>query len=129
MSDELLGWLQGAALFVAMAVLTAGAGYIIGRLLGRPHRPRWMVWACGAVGALLPPALLVGLAALGAVTYQRSGPGDPGDLPGLAFAGAVMVSPILFVLGLPFALGGVWLSERRRARPVPEPSRRTSDDE
>jgi hypothetical protein len=72
--------------------------------------------------ALIWPAVIVGVAFYGAVTYQRLDVNDPGDAPMYVLMGSILMGGVLFVLSFPLALIGVHIARRG------ESGRRNSDE-
>ena len=111
-----------AVLIGVFVVSCGGLGYLAGRLVrGRRGRGFLISALCAAIG-LIWPAIIVGWAYYEAFHYQRRGPSDPGDAPGMLIASALFAgAPILFLLSLPLAVGGAVIGQRKKTLVSPIP--------
>lgn len=82
--------------------------------VGARARTRGRAATAATVGALalLFPATAIAAAYTSAVTYIPAGPNDPGDAPATFFLGILMLSPVVYVVGLVLA-GGAYAFGRR----------------
>jgi hypothetical protein len=110
-----MAWIRFAALLGAFVVSCGGLGYLAGACSRRRSWPHGADIALCTAIAFIWPALLLGGVYHDASNYQRRDENDPGDAPGMVMAGAIFVgAPILFVLGLPLALGGASMARRKK---------------
>ena len=120
--DTLTGLVNLTILIGVFVVSCGGLGYLAGRWV---RRHRWPPFAIGALCAgisLIWPAIIISWAYYGAYHYQRRGPSDPGDAPGMLIASALFAgAPILFLLSLPLAIGGAVIGQRRKSLVSPIP--------
>lgn len=122
MSDTLTGLINVAILIAVFVVSCGGLGYLAGRWVGRRRGRGFVIGAlCAAIG-LIWPAIVISWAYYEALHYQRRGPSDPGDAPGMLIASALFAgAPILFLLSLPLAVGGAVIGQRKKpvVSPIP----------
>ena len=101
------------ALAVALFIGTCtGLGYLAERWSQRHKWPWYASYLLSTVIALIWPAFMLWVTWYGARHYQRLDASDPGDAPVYVFMGAIFVAPVVFVISLVLAVGGIMLAQR-----------------
>jgi ABC-type spermidine/putrescine transport system permease subunit II len=115
MRDGVMVWLRITVTLGVFLVTCAGSGFLAGRWVRRRKwSPKVTAMLCVSI-AFIWPAIAIGAAVYGMYHYERRGPNDPGDAPGMLLASVVFVgAPVLFALGLPLAVGGAFVASRRK---------------
>jgi hypothetical protein len=110
--DTITAWVGWSVAIIVFVASSAGSGYLAGVLARRRAWSRLAGILMSAVIAFIWPAVIIGDAFYGAVTYQRLDANDPADAPVYVLIGSILVGGVLFVLSLPLALIGVHLARR-----------------
>jgi len=116
MRDSIMAWVGWSVAIIVFVASSAGLGYWAGVLARRRAWSRLAGILMSAVIAFIWPAVIIGDAFYGAVTYQRHDATDPADAPAYVLIGSILVSGVLFGLSFPLALVGVHTARRESGR-------------
>ena len=109
--DTIMMWVRLATAIIVFVASCLGLGYLAGCWVRRRKWPGWVAGLMSFTVAFLWPVIVVVYIIIDARRYSALHPHD--DAPGMVVASVIFVgAPLLFMLSLPLALIGVWISRR-----------------